>query len=99
MRDMLEEAQFAVRVRRANLESALKSAQTCVAGRPAVPILGYVLLETEGDNLSIRSTDLTQSLRVTIPCTVEKPGAVALRARRFLDLVGSLAQGEVRLSA
>ena len=99
MRDMLEETQFAVRIRRANLESALRSAQTCVAGRPAVPILGYALLETEGDNLSIRSTDLTQSLRVTIPCTVEKPGAVALRARRFLDLVGSLAQGEVSLSA
>ena len=96
---MSEETHFSIRMRRANLESALRSAQTCVASRPAVPVLGFVLLETQGNSLSIRSTDLSQSLRVSIPCAVEKPGAVALRARRFLDLIISLADGDINLSA
>jgi DNA polymerase III sliding clamp (beta) subunit (PCNA family) len=96
---MSEETHFSIRMRRANLESALRSAQTWVASRPAVPVLGFVLLETQGNSLSIRSTDLSQSLRVSIPCAVEKPGAVALRARRFLDLIISLADGDINLSA
>jgi DNA polymerase-3 subunit beta len=96
---MSVETQFAVRVRRSNLESALRAVDTCVPRKAVPAILGCVLLEANGNNLSIRSTDLNQALRVTIPCSIDHAGALAVRSKKILSLIGSLADGAVRLTA
>lgn len=95
---MSEDTQMSVRVRRANLEMALKSAHTCVPGKAVPAVLACVLLEARRESLTIRSTDLNQSLRVTIPCSVDQAGTIAVRSKKFMNLVSSLAQGEVKLS-
>ena len=94
---MAESISFSVRVRGAVLEMALRDAQTCVASRTSAPILGHVLLETQGSELAIHATDLTRAIRVTVPCLVDVPGAIALRARKFFDVVASLPRGEIQL--
>jgi DNA polymerase-3 subunit beta len=93
---MLEKAIFAVRVRRASLEAGLKSALTCVSSKVSVPILGCVCLEATNDELTIRATDLSQDVRISIPCTLDVPGKIALNARRLYDLVSRLPEGDVR---
>jgi len=93
---MLEKAKFAYRVRRATLEAALKSALTCVSSKVSVPILSCVHLEAASDELTIRATDLSQDIRILIPCTLDVPGKVALNARRMYDLVSRLPDGDVK---
>jgi DNA polymerase-3 subunit beta len=94
---MADPISLSARVRSSDLETALKDAQTCVSPRASIPVLAYVLLETQGNELAIRSTDMNRAIRVTIPCAVDVPGSIALRARKFFDIVASLPKGEIQL--
>ena len=92
---MGDSGQFGVRISGAGLEAALKHSQTCVGGNLSDPILGHVLLEAKSSMLAIRTTDMSQALRVQVPCVVVEPGTIALPARRLLSLVSDLSKHEI----
>jgi DNA polymerase-3 subunit beta len=60
-------------------------------------ILANVLLDAQGETLSVTASDLEITYRITIPAEVLEPGRVTLPAKPFADIVKSLAWDEVSL--
>ena len=76
-----------VRIERANLLKALNHVHRVVERRNTIPILANVLLKAEGNELSLKATDLDMEIVDRVPAAVEqggrehRPRAHALRHR------------------
>lgn len=68
-----------------------------VPGKSTLPILSTLLIRAEKDGISIAATDLDISILLKAEALVEKPGAVAVPARRFAEIVRKLEAVDVRL--
>ena len=62
------------------LHLAVSKAEKIVGKNVNLPVLSCLLLETKGNNLIIRSTNLDLGLEITIPVKVEENGKVAVPA-------------------
>ena len=63
-----------VRIERANLLKALNHVHRVVERRNTIPILANVLLQAEGDELSLKATDLDMEIVDRVPAAVEQGG-------------------------
>jgi len=64
-----------------------------------LPILGNILLETEGkDTLRIVGTDLEVGIATKIPADVEKEGSITLPARKINEIIREFPEGEVDIA-
>jgi DNA polymerase-3 subunit beta len=88
-----------IKLLKSDLEDALKVASRAVSTRTTLPILTGVNLETEGDKLKIRATDLEISVEVSLPVSVEEEGVVVVPAKPFYDLIKKLEEGVIYLRA
>jgi DNA polymerase-3 subunit beta len=75
----------------------LSVAQGAVDRKTPVPILFNVLLEAQGDELSITSTDLDLSLRTSCVAKVIRPGSCTVPARKLYDYVRLLGDGRINM--
>ncbi len=64
-----------------------------------MPILQNILIQAEGERISIAATDLEVGYRASYPARIETPGAVTLNARRLHEILRELPGGEVHLKA
>lgn len=80
-----------------DLISIISKLQTVVSAKPAIPVLSYILLEAQDDQLVISATDLTISMLAWVPAKVVEPGSVALPARRFFQLIRELSAPQVEI--
>jgi DNA polymerase-3 subunit beta len=80
-----------------NLKKALAQVGRAVPGKPALPILGNILLTAEGEQLRLTATDLNLGITVWIGAQVERSGSVLLPAGLFTDLVAGLPNDRVTL--
>jgi DNA polymerase III subunit beta len=76
---------------------ALQLVQNIVETRQTLPILANVLIDAQATGLNVAATDLEVGVRVTVPATIVKPGAVTLAARKLLELVRELPAQPVTL--
>jgi DNA polymerase-3 subunit beta len=77
------------------LLEAIKTVSPAVPSRPTHPILGNIIVETKGNQVTLKAFDLSTGIIVTIPnieVTVET--VIALPAKLFESIVGSL-EGDV----
>lgn len=82
-----------------DLNQHLALASRAVASRPTVPVLANVLLEVDGDTISLTGFDLSIGIKTSFKATsVEGFGKVALPARLLGDIVSRLPEGDVTLS-
>lgn len=89
-----------VTIERASLLKAMSRVQGVVERRNTIPILGNVLMEAEGEALSLRATDLDIELIEAVPARVGQAGATTVAAHLLHDIVRKLPDGsEVTLSA
>lgn len=58
-----------------------------VSQKPAIPILGNLLIEASRGRVTVTATDLTVSVRSSIDADVVKEGAITLPARRLAQLL------------
>ena len=72
--------------------------QSIVAAKPAIPILGNVLLEATQDQLIVSATDLTVSMRMYVEAKVIEEGTIALPARRFFQLIREITSPQIKIS-
>jgi DNA polymerase-3 subunit beta len=80
------------------LSEALQTVQRAVSTRPGIPALTGVLLEAgEGGKLTLTTTDLEVSARLTIEVQVHEAGVALVPARLLADTVKSLAEAPVDL--
>ncbi|MDE3180897.1 MAG: DNA polymerase III subunit beta [Acidobacteriota bacterium] len=80
-----------------SLVEALSQIQEAVEKKTTLPILSHVLVEASASGLRLAATDLELGIRTSCPAEVKAPGSVAVPARRLLDIVKSLPDGQVRV--
>ena len=68
----------------------LQMVQNIVEPRQTLPILANVLLETNGETITVTATDLEVGARVSIPARVATKGAVTVSARKLGEIVKEL---------
>lgn len=84
---------------RAQFLKALAHGSSVVEKRGTVPILSHVLLQAEGDKLTITSTDMDLALVESVPAVVETPGSLTVPAQMLCDIVRKLPDGaQIELS-
>ncbi len=75
-------------------QQALASVQGVIDRRGTMPILGNVLLETNGNGLTVSATDLEVSYRGGCPAQIAQEGAVTVPAVKLFALVKELQDGD-----
>jgi DNA polymerase-3 subunit beta len=76
------------------LNEGLAAVGRVVAARSTLPVLGNVLLATEGGQLKLAATNLELTIVCWVGAKVEEEGSITLPARLLQDYVGLLTAGE-----
>ena len=84
-------------VSKSDLVRELSLSQGVVEKKTTIPILSNVLLEAVGDRLHLTATDLELGIRCSCPARVKKEGAGTVPARKLLDFVRLLPEGDVTM--
>src|ERR1700728_3882744 len=74
----------------------LSTTQGVVERKTTIPILSNLLVETKGSTLTITATDLELSIRTSCEAKVSKEGAGTIPAKKLLELVRLLPDGEIK---
>src|SRR5437016_3791512 len=81
---------------KSDLLKELNVVSNAVEKRNTIPILSHFLLETEGSELKMTATDLEIAGRTVCQAKVRSKGAAVVPGLRFLEIVRSAANGEIR---
>lgn len=81
-----------------NLAKGLSIVGRAVNTRSTLPVLGNILLETDGGRLKLSATNLEIAITCWIGAQTEIAGSITLPARTFTDLVSTLPQDRVDLN-
>jgi DNA polymerase-3 subunit beta len=84
-------------VSRSELVKELNLSQGVVEKKTTIPILSNVLIEAEGSRIVLTATDLELGIQCSCPARVKKAGAGTIPARRLLDYVRLLPDGDVQV--
>src|SRR6266705_973345 len=84
-------------VGKSDLVRELGLSQGVVEKKTTIPILSNVLLEASGDRVTLTATDLELGIRCSCPARVKKDGAGTVPARKLLDYVRLLPEGDVNM--
>src|SRR5258708_20028387 len=83
-------------VKKFDLLQELSLTQGVVERKTTIPILGNILCEASGNQITLTATDLELSIRTTCEAKVKKEGAGTIPAKKLLELVRLLPEGEIR---
>jgi DNA polymerase III subunit beta len=86
-------------VEKSELLKELSFVRSAVEKRATIPVLSHFFLEAEGFELRISATDLEIAARTACPAKVKAKGAAVIPGLRFLDIVRSAPDGEIRCRA
>ena len=83
-------------VKKFDLLQELSLTQGVVERKTTIPILGNILCEASGNKLTLTATDLELSIRTSCEAKVKKEGSGTIPAKKLLELVRLLPEGEIR---
>ena len=86
------------KILRSRFLEGLKSVQNIVVGKGSLPILQNVLIEANGKELRMTTTDLDISIRSICECEVVEHGKSTLPVKLLFNAVAKVAEGEVVVS-
>lgn len=78
-----------------NLSKGLSIVGRAVSPRSTLPVLGNVMVTTDGGRLKLTATDLEVGINCWVGAKVEEEGATTVPARTFIDLVNALPPGQI----
>jgi DNA polymerase-3 subunit beta len=81
-----------------NLARGLSIVGRGVSTRGTLPILGNVLLKTNGGQLKLTATNLEIGVNCWVPAKIEDEGAITVPAKLFTDFVNSLPAGPIEIA-
>src|SRR5215831_3677284 len=84
-------------VSRADLVRELNLSQGVVEKKTTIPILSNVLVEADKDRIVLTATDLELGIRCSCAARVKKSGGGTIPAKRLLDYVRLLPDGDVQI--
>lgn len=79
------------------LEYEIRLLNNVITTKSVLPILSHILFRAE-DALYLSATDLNVAMTTTCAATVTEMGAVTLPAKRLLDLLTQLPEGDIQIS-
>lgn len=79
--------------------TGLQQVLNVVGTRATMPILSNVLIQAEGDQLSLTTTNLELGIRCRIQAEVMAPGGITLPVRKLATIVRALPNSEVEVDA
>ncbi len=82
-----------ISIERGTLLKAIGQAQSVVERRNTIPILANVLIESDGDTVSFRATDLDIEVVDKVNAQVERAGATTVNAVTLHEIVRKLPDG------
>jgi DNA polymerase-3 subunit beta len=83
-------------VTKEKLLECLQQVQNVVSTRTTLPILSNVLLQTNGSEIRLTTTDLDVGVRGSFEAQIEKEGATTLPARRLFTIIRELPSSEIQ---
>jgi DNA polymerase-3 subunit beta len=83
-------------VTKSALVDELNTTQGVIERKTTIPILSNLLIEAKDNRLTITATDLELSVRTSCEGKVKKEGAATIPAKKLLDLVRLLPEGEIK---
>src|ERR1041385_5192177 len=83
-------------VSKSALLNELTTTQGVVERKTTIPILSNLLVEAREGRVTITATDLELSIRTSCEAKVKKEGAGTIPAKKLLELVRLLPEGEIR---
>jgi DNA polymerase III subunit beta len=83
-------------VKKFDLLAELNLTQGVVERKTTIPILGNLLCEASGNRITLTATDLELSICTSCEAKVKKEGAGTIPAKKLLELVRLLPEGEIR---
>lgn len=89
-------AEMEFTVKKFDLYEELEMTQGVVERKTTIPILSNLLVEAKGNRLAITATDLELSVRTSCEAKVKKDGAGTIPAKKLMDLVKLLPDGEIK---
>jgi len=84
-------------VRKNDLLKELSLLQGIVERKNTIPILANVLIDANGNDVSLLATDLDVGLRSRCDATVGKPGTLTLPAKKLFEIVSALPETDIRI--
>src|SRR5215212_716747 len=84
-------------VNKSELVRELSLSQGVVEKKTTIPILSNVLIEASGSNINLTATDLELGIRCSCPARVKKEGSGTVPARKLLDYMRLLPEGDVNM--
>jgi DNA polymerase-3 subunit beta len=87
-----------LRINRAELLTELAPMQGIVERKSTIPVLSHLLLRVKDGKLHLAATDLDVSLTSWCEAEGTEEGAIAIQARKFLEIVRAMVGEEVELA-
>jgi DNA polymerase III subunit beta len=87
------------RVEREVLGEAVSWVARALPTRPVVPVLSGLLLQADGDTLTLSCFDYEVSARVQVPAEVGEPGTALVPGRLLADITRSLPPAEAEVTS
>lgn len=84
-------------IRKSDLLRELQLVQGIVERKNTIPILANVLIDAEGDAVTLLATDLEVGLRSRCAASVSTPGSLTLPAKKLYEIVRALPDTDVRI--
>lgn len=76
-----------ITVNKDDLVKAIQIVQNIAVQRNKLPILSYILLETQDTNICLTTTDLDIGIIHKLPAQVKESGTIILPAKKFSDII------------
>src|SRR5258708_29903319 len=86
-----------IRVTRSEFLGELAPMQGIVERKTTIPVLSHLLLTAREDKLHLPATDLDVSLTSWCDAEVKREGALAVQAKKLVEIIRSLTGDEVLL--
>jgi DNA polymerase III subunit beta len=80
-----------------NLRKKILFVNHAISNRSQLPILLDFLIEAKDGKLTINATDLEIGIIIDIPAKVEEEGVVAISAKTFVEIVGTISSDKICL--
>src|SRR2546426_6862929 len=81
------------------LLKAVQLVGRAISTRTTMPILGYVLMESQKDGIKLTATDLELAMQVEVAAEVKQGGQLTLPARILSEIIGNLPAAIVEIKA
>lgn len=87
------------KINRDHFSNGLQQVLNVVGSKATMPILSNVLIEADGETISLTTTNLDLGICTTIKANVETPGAITLPVKRLATIVKELPNSDVKVEA